>query len=464
VVERAGSATKFSPGWLGRRLTQLLPDFPRLAVCVAFSGGADSTALLAAVAALRMRPARLRAIYVDHQLQPDSALWGRHCRKVAAALGVPLQVRRVRVARGRGQSLEAAARAARYGALGAAVQTGEALLTAHHQDDQLETVLLQLLRGAGVAGLAAMPLCAPFARGVLVRPLIDVPRAQLRAWAHARGLQWIEDTSNADERPDRNYLRARVLPPILRRWPAAAATVVRGARHAAEAQRILDAVGAADGARARHGAMLSAAVLRSLCPERRRNALRSWITRSGHLVPSARRLLEITGPLLGARADAHPQVAWPGAIVQRQGDLISIRANPGAPARRAPGAQTRAKRALQWRWRLQRRRVLGTDSGTLSLEEDARGPLDLDALAATLAVRARRGGERLRPVRGGAHRALKSLLQEARVPLAERARLPLVYAGSRLVAVADRWLDESVQAGPASAHRARLVWSPHTAT
>jgi tRNA(Ile)-lysidine synthase len=451
VVGRAASATKFSPEWLGRQLSQLLPQFPDTSVCVAFSGGADSTALLAALAAAPARPTRLRAIYVDHQLQPDSMAWGRHCRKVAASLGVPLQVRRVRVGRGRGQSLEAAARAARYGALAGALKAGEALLTAHHQDDQLETVLLQLLRGAGVAGLAAMPACAPFARGVLVRPLIDKPRAQLRAWLRSRGLAWIEDASNADERLDRNYLRARVLPPILARWPAAAGTVVRGARHAAEAQRMLDALGAADVARASHGAMLSAAVLRSLPAERRRNALRFWINRSGHLVPPARRLQEICGPLLAARTDAHPLVAWPGAMVQRQADLLSIRAHP------LP--QPQGGRALKWRWHLGRGRVLATGAGTLSLEEDAHGPLDLDALAATLAVRRRRGGERLRPVRGGARRALKSLLQEARVPLEERARLPLVYAGARLVAVADRWLDESVQARPASRRRARLVWS-----
>jgi len=453
---RAGAGT-FSPGWLKGQLAQLLPEFPRAAVCVAFSGGADSTALLAAVAALK--PAQLRAIYVDHQLQPDSARWGRHCRKVAASLGVRLQVRRVRVARGRGESLEAAARAARYAALGAALRPGEALLTAHHEDDQFETVLLQLLRGAGVAGLAAMPACTPLARGLLVRPLIGVARAQLRAWARTQALEWVEDASNADERLDRNYLRARVLPGILARWPAAAATVVRGARHAAEAQRLLETLGAADVARASHGAMLSAAVLRALPPARRRNAMRLWINRAGHLVPGARRLEEIAGPLLAARADAHPQVAWDGTIVQRQGELLTIRARPAAPARRAAAVKPRGGGAIRWQWRHERRRALASGCGTLALRPDVRGPLDLAALAATLVVRARRGGERLRPVRGGSRRTLKSLLQEARVPLEERARMPLVYAGARLVAVADRWLDASVQASPASTRRARLVWS-----
>ena len=156
----------------------------------------------------------------------------------------------------RGESLEAAARTARYRLLGAAFAEGEALLTAHHQDDQLETVLLQLLRGAGVAGLAAMPALAPFGRGVLVRPLLTVPRAALADWVRAQGLSWVEDESNAQLRPDRNYLRARVLPVIRARWPAAAATVARSARHLAEAQRLLDALGQADAGRASCGAML----------------------------------------------------------------------------------------------------------------------------------------------------------------------------------------------------------------
>jgi tRNA(Ile)-lysidine synthase len=223
---------------------------------------------------------------------------------------------------------------------------------------------------------------------------------------------------------------------------------------------MLEALGAADVARASHGAMLSAAVLRALPSERRRNALRFWISRAGYLAPPARRLQEITGPLLAARTDAHPLVSWPGAIVQRQGDLLSIGARPAAGSGRGRATPTPAQpRVLKWQWRLARQRVLVTGAGALSLAEDARGPLDLDALAGTLEVRSRRGGERLRPVRGGPRRTLKTLLQEARVPLAERPGLPLVYARGRLVAVADRWLDESLQAGPASRRRARFVWN-----
>jgi tRNA(Ile)-lysidine synthase len=449
---RRGGPSGFSPHWLQRRLSELLPVFPDVALCVAFSGGCDSTALLAALAQLPHAPRALRALHIDHRLQPQSRRWSRHCRRVARRLQVPLTVRTANIAPARGESLEAAARAARYRLLAASLAEGEALLTAHHRDDQLETVLLQLLRGAGVAGLAAMPALAPLGSGVLVRPLLSVPRIALADWMRAQGLTWIEDESNTELRRDRNYLRARVLPALRERWPAAAATVSRSARHLAEAQRLLDMLGEADAGRASCGAMLSARMLRRLAPERRRNALRCWIAAAGLLVPPTSRLEEIAGALLAAREDAQPLVAWEGAAVQRQGDLLVLRAGRSfaAPAARLP--------ELAWQWRRRRTQVLPPPFGALVLEADARGPLDLDALGPTLVVRERRGGERLRPVRGGPRRALKQLLQEARVPVARRAQLPLLFDGGRLIGVADLWLDESVQAHAASRRRARLLW------
>ena len=429
---RRGGPSSFGPQWLQRHLEQLLPDLHDMALCVAFSGGADSTALLAGLSRLPRPPRALRALHIDHRLQAQSRRWSAHCRRIARVLGVPLAVRSANIRRARGESLEAAARAERYRLLAASLAAGEVLLTAHHQDDQLETVLLQLLRGAGVAGLAAMPAVARFGRGLLVRPLLPLPRAALSGWLREQGLPWVEDESNAQLRPDRNYLRGRVLPLIRARWPGAAATVSRSARHAAEAQRLLDLLGAADAGDAGFGAMLSAKVLRRLTLERRRNALRFWIA-----------------ALLAAREDAQPLGAWEGAAVQRQGDLLALRIG-AAPAARLP--------ELTWKWRERRTQPLPPPFGALQLKRDAHGPLDLDALGPTLLLRARQGGERLRPVRGGPRRALKQLLQEARVPVARRAQLPLLFDRGRLIGVADLWLDESVQAHPASRRRARLLW------
>ena len=274
----------------------------------------------------------------------------------------------------------------------------------------------------------------------------------------ARGLTWSEDETNADERLDRNYLRRRVLPLIRARWPGSAAAVTRSARHAAEAQRLLDLLARADVERASYGDSLSVKALRALAPDRRRNALRFWIAGSGWLVPETRRLEEIAGPLLEARADANPLVAWGNVVVQRHADVLSIGTRErNVNATELAGAPPPAE--IPWPWRTAAACELPLRFGKLQLKGDERGPLDLDALPEVLTIRWRRGGERLRPRRDGPRRALKSLLQEAHVSVAQRAHLPLIFSGEQLIAVADLWLDASVQATPAAQHRARLSWT-----
>ncbi len=488
-----GSRAPFGPEWLAERLAALLPGFPDVDLCVALSGGVDSTALLAALAqALQLQqrsgagPFRLRAVHIDHGIHPSSHHWSRHCRSLARRLGVPLKVFRTQVRPPRGASLEATARDARYQLLAQTLRPGEILLTAHQQDDQLETVLLQLFRGSGIAGLAAMPEVAPFAAGWHVRPLLSRARAELERWVQDQQLTWIEDETNTDERLDRNFLRRRVLPLIRERWPGAAGAVSRSARHAAQAQRILDAVARTDVERAGYGESLSVKALRTLPLERRRNALRYWIAASGRIVPDTRRLEEIATTVIDARADANPLVQWGDTVLRRSADLLMLHAASGAsgPASQGKPATSGVAgpsdpaafpatevsvvspipqrhvsgSALTWSWRTSMSYPL-PEGGTLELKPDPRGPLDLDALPPLLTIRSRRGGERLRPRRGGPRRALKTLLQEARVSVVDRARLPLIFAGEALVAVADLWLDESVQASPTVAHRARVLWT-----
>ena len=495
------SSDKFGSDWLAARLAELLPGYPEVPLCVALSGGVDSTVLLAALAQRKRSGTHLRALHVDHGIRPGSRQWATQCRALARRLHVPLKVLTTKVERAPGESLEAAAREARYRLLASELRPGEVLLTAHHSDDQLETVLLQLLRGSGLPGLAGMPRLAPFARGWLARPLLSRSRAELEAWARSHDLSWVDDDSNMDETLDRNYLRRRILPLVRERWPGSAAAVTRSARHAAEAQSLLDGLARADVERASYGESLSVRTLRALPLNRRRNALRFWITRAGYLVPDTRRLEEMAGPLIAARADANPFVEWGtgegargdasrrnrfsagvpvrvGARVQRNGDLLQLLANTDAPrasvplpsaAARSPGrARERASSSeptsadLAWFWRTSPRFELPDELGALELVADARGPLDLDLLPEPLTIGWRAGGERLSPRRGGPRRALKNLLQEARVPVAERARLPLLFSLTsqevKLLAVADLLLDEAVQATSAAGHRARLRW------
>jgi len=444
----AAGDPRLDPDRVYAALLQAHPAAQSAPLCVAFSGGADSTALLGLLACVRATRGRLRALHVDHGLQAQSAAWARACRATARALKVPFSARRLALTRGRGQSLEALARTGRYAALARELRPGEVLVTAHHLEDQLETVLLQLLRGAGLPGLAAMPAAMTLGRGVLVRPLLAVRHAQLRAWAQERGLSFIEDPSNRDETPDRNYLRHRVLPAILSRWPGAAGTVARAARHIAQAQQLLDELAAADAARAADGAALAVTALRALPRARRGNALRWWIGQAGYTVPDSRRLEEIAVTLLAARPGANPRVSWGAAQVQRHAGRLTLAAVGSV----VPPYE------LAWAPQRSARLTLPPGAGQLELVDSAQGVIDVAALPGRLVVRTRRGGERLRPRAGGPSRALKSLLQKEAVALHEREVLPLLYAGEALVAVADLWVDARWQAGPDCARRVRLIW------
>jgi tRNA(Ile)-lysidine synthase len=449
------------PKWLVTRLAQLLPAFPDVRLLVALSGGVDSTALLAALATDMPQGLRVRAVHVNHGIHPNAAQWSRHCRTLARQLDVPLAVVATKVSREGGASLEAAAREARYGVLARVLEPEEFLLTGHQEDDQLETVLLQLFRGAGVAGLAAMPEIARFGVGWHARPLLSRSRAELEEFVRGAGLSWVEDDTNSDESLDRNYLRRRVLPLVRERWRGVGSAVARSARHAAEAQRLLDMMGRNDVDRAASGPDLFVPAVRALPPERRRNALRFWIARSGARLPDTSRLEELAGPLIDARPDANPRVAWGTVEVQRHADLLSIRSvarqEPEAHEAGAVAGAAGASRAIDWAWRNTPRILLPDGGGTLELKADLHGPIDLDLLPESVTVRNRQGGERLRPRRGGPRRALKTLLQESHLPIAERGRIPLVFDGSRLLAVGSLWVDESVQSSAATVHRGRLT-------
>jgi tRNA(Ile)-lysidine synthase len=444
------------------RLAELLPGFPNVGLVVALSGGVDSTVLLAALAAHRLAGLRVRAIHINHGIHPNARKWSEQCRALARDLEVPLEVLQTRVVKQAGVSLEAAARDARYSMLAAGLAPGEFLLTGHHEDDQLETVLLQLFRGAGLAGLAAMPQIAAFATGWLVRPLLPRTRAELEEWARDAGLSWVEDDTNADETLDRNYLRRRVLPLIRERWQGVGSAVSRSARHAAEGQRLLDMIARTDVERASSGAELFVPALRALQPDRRRNALRFWIAGAGARAPDTSRLEELAGPVIDARPDSNPRVSWGDVEVRRHADLLAIMSGAGSltdRSRISAAGQEAVAPTVEWAWKVAPLLELRDRGGTLELKPDPHGPIDLDVIPASVTVSRRRGGERLRPRRGGPRRSLKSLLQESHLPIAQRGRLPLLFSGATLLAVGSLWVDESIQVTPGTLHRGRLIYA-----
>jgi tRNA(Ile)-lysidine synthase len=449
----AGAPAHFDAAWLAARLTAMLGPLRGQRLCVAYSGGLDSTVLLSALASLRSRERfALRALHIDHRLQAASADWARAARRRARQLRVPCRIIQLSIARGQRQSIEAAARAARYRALAAALAPDELLLTAHHQEDQLETVLLALLRGSGVRGLAAMAAVTPWAGRRLLRPLLAVSRQQLQQYARVRRLDWSEDPSNADERFDRNYLRRSVLPLMRQRWPAAAATVSRSAAHLAEARGLLEQLAGAGLSDARDGGALCVSALRRLALPQRRNAVRQWIAERGLQPPDHRRVREICGPMLAARDDALPRVSWRGGELRRYAGRLFAFAGAAPRARAAPE---------NWNWHARPWLPLA-GGGALGLVRDRHGDVQLAALPRVLRVRQRRGGERLQAAQG--RQALKGLLQAQGVAPWERAALPLIEHRGRIIAVADLWLDPAYRArDPAAAGRGRFRWRRATA-
>lgn len=280
---------------------------PELPLAVAFSGGADSTALLLACA--ERWPGQVEAWHVHHGLQAAADEFERHCQHLCARLAVPLRVRRVDARHAPGESPEEAARRHRYAcfdALARERQGPEAVRTvliAQHADDQVETVLLALSRGAGLPGLAAMP--ARWRRGGVgyQRPLLQVPGPAVRAWLRARGEAWVEDPSNASLRYTRNRIRAQLLPALEAAFPQFRATFARSAAHAAQGQQILDEVAAADLAAC--GAPPAIGALHALSPARQANVLRHWLALRHGQTPSSAQLAALLTQIAACRTRGH---------------------------------------------------------------------------------------------------------------------------------------------------------------
>jgi tRNA(Ile)-lysidine synthase len=402
---------------------------------IAYSGGVDSHVLLHAISQLRDADKNippLAAVHINHQLNPKASEWAQHCQAVCAQLGIELLIEKVDVARDSGAGIESAARSARYAAFERHVQQNEVLLQAHHADDQVETLLLRLLRGSGISGLTAIPAARALGRGRLLRPLLNASRADILDYARRHHLSWVEDDSNQNADFDRNFLRLRVLPQLAERWPAYRSTLARVIEQAGEAEQLLDALAAQDfaAARAEDNTVSTAACL-SLDSVRRRNLLRYWLQQAGLPLPSREQLRQIEA-MLEARIDAEPCVQWPGAEVHRFRDaLYAMQPLPPVPAPIdavwnpledfvAPGMGILRARPLSGRG--------------LRADRDYR-------------IRNRRGGERCKPV-GRAHsQTLKKLLQEYAVLPWLRDRLPLIYCGDELAAVADLWICDGFAAG-----------------
>jgi tRNA(Ile)-lysidine synthase len=408
---------------------------------IAFSGGLDSTVLLHLLASLAKSESLppLSAVHIHHGLQAVADAWPQHCQSVCDALGVPLLVERVKVQPG--ASLERAARDARYAVFSSLTQANDVLLTGQHRDDQAETLMFRLLRGAGVRGLSAMPAQRSVGQGTLVRPLLDISRAELEAYAQAHQLNWIEDPSNQDRQFSRNYLRHQVMPLLTGRWPQAQASMARSAAHLREAQGLLDELAQMDLAQAATAhdfqwlglPSLKLTPLTALSVARQRNAISHWLE-----------------PLTRLPDTDH----WSGWR-----DLCEAAHDASPIWRLADGELHRSAGRVWWlsdAWL--RAPVIGcewqTPSSALRLADNGRVMFSGQAPAGPLRIGFRQGGEVMQLADRG-HRDLKRLFNERAVPGFVRGRLPLLFRGDELLAVANLpGLDGDGQGGW------KLHWQP----
>ncbi|MBN8888302.1 MAG: tRNA lysidine(34) synthetase TilS [Rudaea sp.] len=409
------------PRAVADQLNLALAALPPGALVVGYSGGADSSVLLHALAHNPIALARgLRAVHVDHALHADSAVWSEHCRKFATGLGVPIEVVRVEVARDRGTGLEDAARTARRDAFERVLARGEILALAHHRDDQAETVLLKLLRGAGPEGLGGMRALRKFGAGLLWRPLLELPRAAVLDYARAHDIDGLDDPSNADTALRRNFLRREILPRLRARWPDADVALAHSAGWARNAADFVDAEARKALARLQ-GLDPATLVYRdwlNLHDALRDPVLRLWLRGLGLDEPAHFHVAELERQLRDAEPDRLPCVRFSATELRRYRDLVYALRTP-----------TPLTDAWQADWDGQAKLAL-PGGGTLELARPRQ-------VSPALTVRYRRGGERIRPA-GMAHtRELRLLLQEAGVPPWLRERIPLICRGDKLIAVAD---------------------------
>jgi len=394
---------------------------------VAYSGGCDSHVLLHSLVALRSEiKAEIKAIHINHGLSPFAPEWEEHCRDTCEQLAVPYIAISVN-AKKKNSSPEEAARHARYSEWKKLLNKNEVILLAHHQDDQAETVLIQLLRGAGVKGLAAMPLQQYFSKGLLCRPLLTFLRKEIHSYAIEHKLNWIDDPSNFDTDFDRNFLRHDVVPLLETRWPSLKKVLSRTASHQADADQLLTELAFQDWHHVRENNQINISALVKLSDKRQRNVLRYWIADICELIlPDTVHLQRILNEVLTAVVDAKPEVIWRGGEVRRYQGLLYAQEKLIEP-----------QNDLMLLWpNIEMPLELNKNGLKLSAISSVGKGLSQEKLKNTkISLQFRQGGETCRPVGRGQTHQLKKLFQEWKIPPWQRVSVPLLYVDGQLAQV-----------------------------
>ena len=400
-------------------------------IFIAYSGGIDSHVLLHLFASQNEIKSKITAVYVHHGLQQEADAWEKHCQLVCLDLGVRYKCLKVNAQKSIGQSPEEAARDARYHVLKSLLAKNDVLFLAQHREDQMETVLLQLFRGAGVQGLSGMPMAIDFGSGTMCRPLLDVSKTDIENYAVCNNLEWIEDPSNKSDEFDRNYLRNQILPQLKQRWPALEKTIARSARHCASnhsvtqglAQALLNQLFDAT------DCTLNIRQLLELDVNKQHLVLRQWFANQKLRMPSEKNLKRILTEVVTAKVCGNPEVHGTDYCIRRYRDKLYCLTS------------CRNDKALQeMSWPMGQRQLKLNDGKVLTLTEGIQGISKTIWLESQVTVKFRKGSEKIRlPGRKGRH-TLKKLYQEKAIPPWLRHNIPLIYLNDQLAAIADYWI------------------------
>lgn len=416
-------------------LLEILSTYPYRHYVLAYSGGVDSHVLLHCLAKLqqigKIQP--FRAIHINHGLQAVAETWGQHCQKVANELKIPCEVVNLNLSPKKGESLEAIARTGRYQVFSQQLKNHEILLTAHHQNDQAETVLLQLFRGSGVDGLAAMPTIRPFHKGQLLRPLLHYSRDCIIEYAQQHQLDYIDDPSNFDTDFDRNFLRHEVLPLLQTRWKGIHATLSRVAYLQSEAKHLLAEYTQVDLDRALNPNKNTLYVeqLKTFTSQKQKAVIRLWLQQQSYSMPSAIKLQHILSDTLYAKQGATPCVHWKN---------IEIRVHQKQLYVMSRLKTHNAQQMIVWK-------TITEDLFIPSLKQYIMASVvqkwftthQIEVKQGKICVRFRQGGERIHLIGHKHHSRVKKLLHAANIPPWQRDRIPLIYFDDRLIMIYPNW-------------------------
>ena len=411
-----------------RQIKPLLPN----KFCIAFSGGVDSTVLLHVMKNIIDEKSQIRAIHINHNIVDNSKVWTRTCKSICKNFGIDIEIISLEVTHN-GYGLEAAARDERYEKLKEILYENEYLLTAHHEEDQMETVFLRMARGTGLDGLQGINEKYSFGEGIIFRPMLEVSKTSVMDYAKEHQLKWVEDSSNQDTHFDRNFLRKKIIPQFRERWPSIASSVSRLSQLSAQNIRILNQIAEEDIGPIANMNELPLAKLLDKSFERANNMLRYIILANGMSIPSMKTLQDGLKEMLDPETDKSV-IAWKDYCIRKYKNHLYFLSNSDLEPNKVD---------VRIPWEIGKTVNLGENIGTIEATFIHGDGLSIEKCKNKLTISYRQGGELIKPIGHRINKSLKNLFQENQILPWMRDKIPLIYYQDELVSVADLWFNQN---------------------